>query len=151
MISIHEKDSQILGECRTGVIIDNNMPKVESTLLSLKYGRCFITNGPQFFIKAIADKNYEMGDCIRGNSAIIRIEFLSTKELGNTGNIKVYSGVINEIDEKLILQMNVAENLFTKDIEISSKKNMYIRASFEGNSYRGKRISLTNPIWNSPN
>ena len=47
--------------------------------------------------------------------------------------------------------MNVAENLFTKDIEISSKKNMYIRAMFEGNSYRGKRISLTNPIWISPN
>ena len=55
------------------------MPKIESTILALKMGRCFITNGPQFFIKAFADKNYEMGECIRSNSVTIRIEFSSTK------------------------------------------------------------------------
>ena len=151
MISIDEKDSQILGECRTGVIINNNLPKIESTILALKMGRCFITNGPQFLIRVIADKNYEMGDCIRGNSVTIKIEFLSTGELGNIGTIKVYSGVINEIDEQLISEMIVNENFFTKDIDISAKKNMYVRATFEGKSYRGKRISLTNPIWLSPN
>ena len=150
MISIHEKDSQILGECRTGVIIEDNADKLTSSISALKHGRCFITNGPQFLIKAIADVNHGMGDCLVANSIKIKIEFLSTEEIGNRGTIKVYSGIINEDDEQLISEINISKNIFTEHIEISINKYMYVRAEFEGNSYRGKRIALTNPIWINP-
>ena len=150
MISIHEKDSQILGECRTGVIIQNNTEKLKSSISALKHGRCFITNGPQFLIQAIAEINYEMGDSLVANSVKIKIEFLSTEELGNKGTVKVYVGIIDGHDEQLISELIISENLFTEHIEIAVNRSMYVRAEFEGNSYRGKRIALTNPIWINP-
>jgi len=150
MISIHEKDSQILGECRTGVIIDPNMDKIKSTISSLKSGKCFITNGPQLLIRTYNDISYEMGDCLFADSVIISIEFLSMEELGNKGTIRVYSGEIEESKEKMIYQIEFSNNTLNEKIEFSVDKNMYVRAEFEGESYRGKRIALTNPIWINP-
>ena len=150
MISIHEKNSQILGECRTGVIIDDSMDKIKATISALRSGRCFITNGPQLLIKAFTDRTYGMGDSLLANSVRIGIEFLSMEELGNKGTIKVYSGVINESDEKLISEIKISNNTLNEYMELTVKKYMYVRAEFEGRSYRGKRISLTNPIWINP-
>ena len=150
MISLHEKDSQILGECRTGVIIEDTSDKIKSTISALRFGRCFITNGPQLLIKAYTDISYEMGDCLSANSVIIGIEFLSIEELGNKGTIKVYSGVINEPEEKLISEIKISNIALNKCLELSVERDMYVRAEFEGRCYRGKRISLTNPIWINP-
>ena len=150
MISIHEKDSQILGECRTGVIIDENLAKLEATVSALKHGCCFITNGPQLLINAFALRTYKMGESFKGNSVTIRLDFLSSEEFGKTGIIKVYCGIIGDLEEKLFTEISINENAFTHDVEILVKKDMYVRAKFEGNSYRGKRIALTNPIWIKP-
>ena len=150
MLSIHEKDSQILGECRTGVLIEDNKNKLSESIHSLKKGRCFITNGPQLIIKVSTHKDYEMGDSLSSNSIIIKIEFLSNNEMGRNGNIKIYSGIINENEEKLIADLNISKNFYTKTINMRVDKYMYVRAEFEGLSYRGKRIALTNPIWIAP-
>ena len=151
MISIHEKDSQILGECRTGVFIDKfNGSKIDPTISSLKKGRCFITNGPLFYIGANLEKEYYMGDRVIGNSMTIGITFSSTEELGNHGTVKVFKGVINDSAETLIEQVEIEGNHFNYEIKILAEKNMYVRAEFAGKSYRGKRIALTNPIWIKP-
>ena len=151
MISIHEKDTQILGECRTGVILEKySESKIESTVSSLKMGRCFITNGPLFYIEAYLEKQYQMGDTVQGNIIKLQINFSSTEELGNYGVIEVFKGVINDMAETLIEEIEIKGNQFSSTIEICARKNMYVRAEFSGNSYRGERIALTNPIWIKP-
>ena len=43
MISLKQKDEQILGRSRTGIYAENN---TEDAIKALKQGKCFITNGP---------------------------------------------------------------------------------------------------------
>jgi len=151
MISIHEKDTQILGECRTGVVgVSSSKFKISDTVDLLKKGQCFITNGPLFYIQAISQTTYPMGALVKGNLIELKIIFSSTEEFGNSGIIKIFKGSSGDAEEKLITEIIINQNLMTQCMDIVAKKSMYIRAEYEGDSYRGKRIALTNPIWIDP-
>ena len=150
MLSLYEKKEQLFGEFRTGVCCKDNERDLNSTISSLKSGKCFVTNGP--FIKMscnLNDKIYEMGSTILANNGLINIYIISTPEFGKIKNIVLKKGILGhncEIDCFTIINPDKYE--LDNKYKVYVDSNCYYRCEVELESGGPvKRFALTNPIW----
>lgn len=149
MVSISEKDAQILGEHRSGIMLTNKFEnKIDDTIFSLKNGHCFVTNGPLLLLNYI-EKNGSirmMGETSECNSGIMKLIFKTDTSLSEYGEIRIIHGIINS-DESVLETIKINEDELELTLEINISKKSYYRCEYWGNSYRGKRVAMTNPIW----
>ena len=129
MISVLEKDSQIFGECRTGIVRVNNKNSIESTIRGLKHGNCFVTNGPAITISILHENiNYHMGDTIISDRININLKFNSNKELGKKGKIIIYFGQIGYKEKQIFNTIDVNDKEITMEFPFIVTKKGYIKS-----------------------
>ncbi len=149
MISINEKDAQILGEHRSGIILTEKFEnKIDDTIFSLKNGHCFVTNGPLLILNYIEDCGTIklMGESTNCNKGVLKLTFKTDISLSENGEIKIIHGIVNS-QESVVETINIDKEEMGLNLDIKVKRDSYYRCEYWGKSYRGKRVAMTNPIW----
>ncbi len=154
MISLREKEDQILGKCRTGLLLQSDAtPDIETISDALKQGCCFITNGPALVLRVghHGENSWQMGDVAPNGKYTITAYALSTEEFGYLDTLKLYRGIVGESREQLILTKSYQQlmEVTEKQLHTPIPQNCYYRA--EVSTKQGiidlTTSALTNPIW----
>ncbi|HEY5614916.1 MAG TPA: CehA/McbA family metallohydrolase [Bacteroidota bacterium] len=155
-VKIHEADQQLFGRARTGVFL--RAPLGEAELLnSMRRGNTLVTDGPLFNIRVNgADTISALGETFRAQTLQLECEALSSSDLGDFEEMRVYKGVIGSGHEEILYSLPPApiksawKILLTVDIE----QPMYIRAEAftraTGAYDQRSHFVLTNPVWLHP-
>ena len=155
MLSLVEKEEQILGECRTGVFPETP-GDLASTLSALKSGNCMITNGPFLNMKLVtSDAEIQLGGTLILDNDPIKdaeliVNCLSSREFGVLQNLKVFQGITGATAETLFFQKDFTDEglyHFREELDLTNAGDCYLRAELETISWGGKRLAMTNPIW----
>lgn len=150
---IKERDHQLFGKMRTGVLADDAL--TERTILdALKNGRCLISDGPIIKLDVVnsSSEKAEIGGEVRGSHVRILVSAVSSSEFGALDRLKIYRGVVGEKSEKLLLDVtDIGLLKIDREIELTDTSNCHIRAeafSSPSGSHDGKsHFCMTNPIW----
>ena len=146
MITLKEKNEQILGEFRTGVFTKK---KIYDIVQSLRKGYCFITNGPFIEIKITDNNNneYISGEHTQSKINTIELNIDSTKEFGQISIAKIFIGSLITKSENILEKFNNLDCYsITKKIRIKDIEKSYIRAECNIDSKKTIK-AFTNPIW----
>ncbi|MEA1986157.1 MAG: CehA/McbA family metallohydrolase [Candidatus Marinimicrobia bacterium] len=146
MISLNEKDSQLLGKHRTGIISKNSKSDI---LKSLKNGKCFITNSFSIDLKIINEfgEIFELGETANGKNLEIKTQCLSNNEFGKIENLKIYFGDLAKQKEEIIFEKNINDFNYSHTLNLQNSGNGYIRAEIKSGKNKKIKIAITNPIW----
>jgi hypothetical protein len=144
MINLLEKNEQLFGEYRTGVIVDER--NIDNTINNLKKGNCFITNGPFINIQAIYDdSNYSMGSSFIAETCSISIKIISTPEFGKIKKVYLIKGNIGYKEEEYFVIDNLYEYNYSNLFDIYNLHNCYFRCKVILED--SDKFAMTNPIW----
>lgn len=158
MISTHQHDHQILGQCRTGILVDRSESLTSETIVnSIKRGQAIITDGPSLNIVVKSESSgvhSGFGDMSPAGSLIIDLNAESSSNFGNIQRITVYRGLIGNYAEDVLFDQsfdasgasNPGESFhnilsFSHTWDVSAG---YIRGELITTN---QRRCLTNPIW----
>ena len=152
MLSVWDHTNQILGKCRTGIMLSENV-SVKSILDALRQGRCVISDGPlmELKIETKEGKSYSLGGAINGDNIYISVECSSTSEYGNLDSFELFLGDLNHSQEKQIHQHKFKHETFSESEEIEldvSAVSGYLRGVLRSEESSGNpHYCYTNPIW----
>ena len=151
MISLFERNKQILGKFRTGVYADKKYD-ILSVINGLKRGNCFVSNGPLLNLTCdVSDIHYKMGDKIYSNKGKINLTIISSPEFGLIKNILVVKGVIGKNKEEDYFAIKNPQKYEVKEsFDISVECPCYFRCIINSDSKKENIFALSNPIWFYP-
>lgn len=149
MATMKEHNDQILGKCRTGLLINqNDSQKVDAVCSALRQGKCFITNGPSLILEVQGNqRKWQMGDVVPDGNYALKMNAKSTKEFGHVDSLTLFRGIIGEQREYQVFTksyQNHSEISMTYEHN-SINQTCYYRA--EITTKKDKTFALTNPVW----
>lgn len=146
-----QRDTQILGNCRTGLVKRSDHRDVSGIISGLKSGQCIITDGPAIKMEIFSDKHHaDLGDTWTERHATIRVSADSTPRFGSIEEIKIYLGYLGDSEERSVMTVSGGPSSYTvQDVEqfVDVSRPGYIRGKILTSS---GNIARTNPIWLDP-
>jgi hypothetical protein len=149
MISLHEKNEQVFGDCRTGIISSSrSQPDI---LDGIKSGNCIITNGP--FINLVISSNginAKLGETVSFDIFEINLDGISSSEFGRIVDFKLFKGIIGEDLENCIIHKSNSHATYNISIKDNFRysQDCYYRGEILTIDSGGiERMGMTNPIW----
>lgn len=152
MLSIQDHTEQILGKCRTGIMLSESI-SLNSILDALRHGSCVISDGPlmDITIRNEEGKSYTLGDSSTGGNINISVNCISSIEYGNLDSFKLILGDLAHQEERQVHELKFKPDLFSESEEISLDVNGisgYLRGILISQDSNGNRFQCyTNPIW----
>ena len=152
MIKISQHRNQILGKCRTGMIMKKG--GIYGFLDCINSGRCYITNGPMITLEVNHNGYvFEMGSTIKALKKSLKIKINikveTSNEFGLISNISLLIGKVNKsFKNNEIEYIKNTKNSTSLTLNYSKvinvKNNLYIRAS---TVTKDNYLAYSNPIW----
>tara|TARA_B100000315_G_C14595769_1_gene599118 strand:+ start:13415 stop:15034 length:1620 start_codon:yes stop_codon:yes gene_type:complete len=151
MLNLWSHSDQILGKCRTGILIDGT-PNIENIISALRKGSCVISNGPLLTITAESESfGTKIGGIIKGDNIVVKLNCLSNPELGTIRCVILHYGEIGSSSEIELVREEPDDQVYTKLIQHNLQKINspgYIRGILITTSPDGELFRCyTNPIW----
>ena len=152
MLSVWDHTNQILGKCRTGIMLNENLT-VTGILDALRQGRCVISDGPlmEMAIKTEDGRSYTLGDTYKGSNIKVSIGSTSTDEYGYLDSFELFLGDLNTSEEREIHHHTFKHERFSESEEFEldiSTVSGYVRGVLISKDRNGNQYHCyTNPIW----
>ncbi|MBN2092654.1 CehA/McbA family metallohydrolase, partial [candidate division KSB1 bacterium] len=150
--TFREKNFEIFGSTRTGVILSRPKLSLSSLLDCLRQGRCVISNGPLLLFYGLEGtlNQFQIGDTFHAGGIDLHIQAQSTNEFGNLKNLIIYVGDILKHDEYMLWE----ERDFSFKFQYEKKINIpslpqkgYIRGELHTEGVNQDYHCYTNPLW----
>ncbi len=151
--SMHEKETQLFGQVRTGVLKTSHRPTLDKLLQALKKGRCLVSSGPfaEMKIKTAEGADAVLGDATKSKAVTVAVRACSSTAYGPIQSAALFVGDHAQKKETRISLFTGASDLVEMTYPLSQVPSSgYIR--LEVSSRRAGQIfrCLTNPIFFEP-
>ncbi len=149
-ISIREREEQLFGYMRTGIIAEENTKY--ALITSAKEGRVIVTDGPVGMILDAKNDEPLIGKTLKLRTVyMLRIFVQTTPEYGDLMSVTIYRGRIGCEKEEVFFK-TFPELLynFEKEIEVNFEEPFYLRLEVwtkNAEIDKGSHFCITNPVW----
>ncbi len=150
--TFREMTSQIFGNARTGVLLNNKISG-KNLIRAVKNKHVLITNGPivDFQLQNENGESAQIGDTITGKNFQIILTAKSTSEFGKIKSIKLFLGDLEKKEEIEFQSFKKMKDPYLFELKWSVSdfpENGYLRSELIAEKINGKKTKcLTNPIW----
>lgn len=150
--TFREMVSQIFGNARTGVFVNNHFNGT-NLIREIKKRHTLVTNGPivDFQLQNENGEKAKIGDTIRGKNFQLILNGKSTSEFGKIKSLKLFLGDLEKKEEIEFQTFIKTKDPYLFELKLNSSdfpKNGYLRSELLAEKTDGKLSRcLTNPIW----
>jgi len=151
MISLSDQRVQIMGKCRTGILLQEE-PSINTIIDALKKGDCIISNGPLARMEIRnQSSSYTLGESVDSKRIEISIDLISSPEFGKLKKFKLLLGDLDKKEETPIIEHDYVTEKFQDNLSTQVDASFlrgYVRAQLVSSLSSDQELACyTNPIW----
>jgi hypothetical protein len=149
-LSMEEKEQQLFGQVRTGILSDASPLTMATVLQALKAGQCLVSSGPFGLLEIITDQGcrYALGDYVAPQKLRVLVTVQSSSAFGPICSVDLFIGDEKQKKETRISLFKENTGLMEFKYEvIQTPVSGYIRLEVTSMRKEQKYLCLTNPIF----